>query len=294
MTIILKSNKQLFAMHLLIALLEKRVNIFNNRKLEKLFNSLLVDKNFKKLISKLRANNLNSNSCRRFINLLLLPPNSQFIDEELLTPYQNLKPILNSYMNSDPIEKFFQLYCEYLTKFIKYKNRLFQSEAQRLLRFFRLPSSWFGIIYVHINALDSLGVGNNYFRKHSSIISVPTLSGGTISLSGFRHELMHIILKKLWVNNLTATHFHLQVPSNYQTDSLRVQFDEYFIVTANIFFLPADRQSKQLEYLAKHGFSDINIFYNFLRLNFLTRSKKLEVKLLKELLDLLEKQLNKL
>lgn len=254
------------------------------------------NKFFSWLIEYIKKMPLKPNEYIRLANLIINAENKNyriFQDKELNSliteKYNEIKDKIIDYINLKEMKELFNKYKDRLLKVLDYKEELFYREIKKVLRLFNLPKNFPLSINIHLNLLDSYNRATNYFLEDKSIISISLNSDGRIAWGAFRHEYIHLLLKKIYKSDLANKNIKIPVNKNYEKDNQRVKFEENFIQAANLFFID-DRQKRQnnLNYFFDIGYTRIKEFYDFIEKQFVGNKVSLSEKVLQALIKSLE------
>lgn len=301
MKIRIKPNKKLFTIFLLIN--AAGYNYETNtggmhsirkqfrEKIFRIFSSNLLIKKFIRLIRDLP---LPSNEYIRLANWIMLPQknllflyNNQKKDQLICQKYSKIIPVFNQILKLKEIKKLFQEYCNELKFLSDYQAKKIVAEFQKVLRFFLLSPRTISLnIYIHINLLDSYNRGTNYYYSRWQYISCSLDINNKISWKTIRHEFMHLLLKKIFKDDLKNKSLSIPVNKNYVKDNLRVKFEENFILATNLFFITDQKKrNNNLRFYYDKGYKKIFKFYNFIEDNFSKSRRSLSSQLLNYLIQ---------
>jgi len=294
MNLSLTPNKHLFLMFLLIN--EAGYCYENNSKGEhetrkkfrkKTKESINKYPEIMKFVKIIKKTKMPTNEYVRLVNLVI--PLKNKIDLSKFCEDKNIsKKIKNQFNKISKIKKIDDLFNEYkkdLKDIQNYKVDNFNKELNKVLNFFHLDKNIKLDINIHLNLLESYYRGTNYSTNSNQIISTSLDFDNKINWQTVRHEFMHLLLKKIFKNDLENKKIIISVNKNYSRDNLRVKFEENFILAANLFFL--DEQKKRdcnLKYFYNCGYKKIYIFYSLIEDYFIKSKQKLSNKLLDEFL----------
>ncbi len=98
------------------------------------------------------------------------------------------------------------------------------------------------------------------FNKKVSNKYIITISetDGRLNFSGFKHEIIHLTLKRF---SFVALKVGLPVPNKYSRDNKRVKFEEYLVSCLEIRLGEHSNIEKNLDNYEKKGFTKIKQFY---------------------------------
>ena len=267
----LEPNKKLFTIFLLIN--AAGYNYENNpggmhplrKHFRKVFrDSLGADPVAKRLVKPIRSMPLVSDEYIRLANLVMLPQEYKDIYKDrtksrLINQIWNKELLnFNKILESTALEKLFSDYCDALETIPTYETEYYYQQFKKVLDFFHLSENIPLNINVHLNLLDSYSRGTNYFTPKDKYISCSLDYNNEISWKTVRHEFMHIILKQVFKDDLSNRQVDIPVNKNYANESLRVKFDENFVLAANSFFLKTQTERvNNLKYINDHGYKKI-------------------------------------
>ena len=212
-----------------------------------------------------------SNQIRRFITGLIMDHtfNIHSREQNIDSWTQSCLPIFNSLLENNSTGDIFIDYCKLLTEVAGYDDDNLEIKAKEVFNFFNLKSQELPLnVKVHINLLDELNRGCNYFNNGVGVISSSLDQSGQIHWSSIRHELMHILLKGILLPKIDFKNISDEkVPTSaeYGSDIVMTKFEENFILAANLFFIDSNvARENNLKYYYDTGFKRISEFYSLI------------------------------
>lgn len=239
---------------------------------------ILKNKVFSDIVATVKKIPLPFDDYVRLANFIMTPKLARGSNQKLLRQFSKV-------MKLPVIDRLFDQYCRALLNIPDYSKGAFSSHLRSVLDFFHLKPSVIRRIKIHLNLLESYSRGTNYYAPKGGCISASLDFQNRISWPAVRHELMHILLKKMIrLGGPMESKLVLTVNKDYQIDTPRVKFDENFILAANLFFIDDENKRKSnLKYFYDKGFHDISAFYEFVETNFVKSNKKLSNQIISEL-----------